>query len=323
MQERRAGHSGLSVSPVGLGTMTWGRDTDPEDSKGLLTSYLEVGGNFLDTASSYGDGAAQEVLGSLLGEVVERSELTICSKSGVHAGSDGYLVNTGRGGMLSDLDATLNRLGTDYLDLWLVQVPDPATPLQETLSAFQVAVSSGRARYVGVSNFPGWATARFASLGSSTGLPVTMVQAEYSLLQRGVEREVLPACAELGLGFTAWAGLGRGVLTGKYRRARPADSRASSPHLRGFVEPYLTDEATAVVQAVATAATGLGRTPAEVALAWVRDAVGVSCALIGPRTPAQLAEVTDVVTGDFELPEQIRDVLDEVTAPALGYPERP
>lgn len=321
MQQRRSGSSGLLVSEVGLGTLTWGRDTDVHEARELLTTYLEAGGTFLDTAGSYGGGASEELIGELLRTAVDRSELTLCSKSGVRVGEHGGSVNAGRGALLADLDATLARLGTDHLDLWLVQVPDPAVPPEETVSALRLAVESGRTRYVGLSNHPGWSTAQLATLTRQAGIELAQVQVEYSLLQRGVEREVLPAAAALGLGVAAWSALGRGVLTGKYRRIRPADSRAASAHLRSFVEPYLTDAAARIVEAVATAAHGLGRSPAEVALAWVRDASGVTTALVGARTAAQLSEV--LRSADLELPPEIRAVLDEVTALPLGYPERP
>ncbi|ROR93409.1 aryl-alcohol dehydrogenase-like predicted oxidoreductase [Salana multivorans] len=322
MESRRLGASGLHVPPLGLGTLTWGRDTDVHEARDLLTAYLDAGGFLLDTAASYAAGASETTIGRLLGEHVAREEVVLCSKAGVRVdGAPGPGVDAGRGSLLGTLDASLRRLGTDHLDLWLVQVFDPDVPVEETLSALDVAVRSGRVRYVGVSNYPGWAAARTATLaaaGGGAGTGLTAVQMEHSLLQRGAERELLPAAAALGLGTMAWSPLGRGVLTGKYRRARPADSRAASAHLRSFVEPYLTDAASRVVEAVATAAQGLGRSPAQVALAWTRGRVDTS--LIGPRTPAQLAELLDSL--DLELPEPITQVLDEVTAPALGYPER-
>lgn len=320
MLSRRLARTGLHVSAVGLGTMTWGRDTDPADARELLTTYLDAGGSLLDTAGSYGEGASEETIGELLGTMVGRSEVTLCSKSGVRVTADGAWVDAGRGALLDSLDASLARLGTDHLDLWLVQVPDREVAPEETVSALEHAVRTGRARYVGLANHPGWATAHLATLARTQGASLAVAQVEYSLLQRGAEREVLPAAASLGLGVIGWSALGRGVLTGKYRRVRPADSRAASTHLRSFVEPYLTDGAAAVVEAVATAASGLGRSTADVALAWARDAPGVASVLVGPRTPGQLVELLDAV--DEPLPEQIRAALDDVTAPVLGYPER-
>ena len=145
--------------------------------------------------------------------------------------------------------------GTDHVDLWLVQAPDPRTPLEETVSALRLAVTSGRARYVGLSNHPGWQTARAASLlEPDPGLAA--VEVEYSLLERGIEREVVPAAAALGIGVLAWSPLGRGVLTGKYRHGTPADSRAASPHFAAFVEPYLGAGSSQIVAAVTIAAQG-------------------------------------------------------------------
>ncbi|MCJ7826986.1 MAG: aldo/keto reductase, partial [Demequinaceae bacterium] len=182
----------------------------------------------------------------------------------------------------------------------------------------EIAVQSGRARYVGISNFPGWATSRAATLAIRPALAV--VEVEYSLAQRGIEREVLPAAKALGLGILAWSPLGRGVLTGKYREGIPADSRAASDHLAGFVEPYLGSRVETILDALITAADGLGRTPHEVALAWVRDAPGVTSAIVGARTAEQLTPSLDA--DDLVLPTAIRDALGEVSAPVIGYPER-
>lgn len=322
MRQRRVGRTGLTVSSLGLGTMTWGRDTDPEDAAEQLSAFLDAGGTLLDTAATYGEGHAEEVIGELLGSTAARADLVLASKAGVRLRRTGGapVVDASRGTLLDALDASLRRLGTDHLDLWLVQRPDPATPLEETLSALDVAVRSGRARYAGLSNHPAWATAYAAATLAANGTGLAAVEDEYSLLQRGIEREVVPAAATLGLGILAWSPLGRGVLTGKYRRSVPADSRAASPHLRGFVEPYLEERAHGVVEAVATAAEGLERTPLEVALAWVRDSPGVASAVVGARTAGQLQGA--LAADDLELPAPIRAVLDEVTAPAVGYPER-
>ncbi len=315
MDSRRVGGSGLRVSSVGLGTMTWGRDTDAGDAADQLRVFLDAGGTLLDTAATYSDGAAEEVIGALLAEEVDRADVVLCSKAGVRAGR----VDASRGALLDALDASLARLGTDHLDLWLVQTPDSRTPVAETLWTLEHAVTTGRARYVGLANHAAWQLAHAATV-LADGPGLAAAQMEYSLLQRGIEREVLPAADALGVGVLAWSALGRGVLSGKYRRSVPADSRAASPHLRGFVEPYLNDRARSVVEAVATAADGLGRAPVEVALAWTRDAPGVASAIIGARSPAQLRGA--LAAEDLELPEQIRQVLDEVTEPQLGYPER-
>jgi aryl-alcohol dehydrogenase-like predicted oxidoreductase len=209
-------------------------------------------------------------------------------------------------------------MGTDHVDLFLVACPDPHTSLEETCNALRIAVTTGRARYVGLSNHPGWATARVATL-LEPDVGLAAVELEYSLLQRGVERDVLPAADALGAGLLAWSPLGRGVLTGKYRRAIPADSRAAGA-LAGFVQPYLEGSASAVVEAVATAAEGLGRTPGEVAIAWLLEREGIASAIVGARTPAQLRSSLEAAT--LELPYEVHAALDDVSAPEIGYPER-
>src|SRR5665811_1118630 len=297
MEERLLGTSGLRVSRLGLGTMTWSRDTDEHEAAEQLRDFVDAGGTLIDTAASYADGASEELLGSLLGTAVGRDEVLLCTKAGVRRTVRGGVVDASRGALLDSLDASLRRLRTDHVDLWLVQAPDPRTPLEETVSALRLAVSSGRARYVGLSNHPAWQTARAATL-----------------------LEPDPGLAAVDIGVLAWSPLGRGVLTGKYQRSIPADSRAASPHLAGFVEPYLGPDHQPIVAAVTIAAEGLERSPLEVALAWVRDRPQVSCAIVGARTAAQLRAA--LATEDLELPDAILDALDEISAPDLGYPER-
>ena len=318
MEERLLGRTGLRVSSLGLGTLTWSRDTDADEAGQQLRDFVDAGGTLIDTAASYADGAAEELIGSLMDSVVPRDDLVLCTKGGVRRTADGGVLDGSRGALLTSLDQSLARLGTDHVDLWLVQAPDPRTPLAETAGALRQALSSGRARYVGLSNHAGWQTARVATLLEPEE-HLAAVEVEYSLLQRGVEREVVPAAADLGCGVMAWSPLGRGVLTGKYRRSVPADSRAASAHLAGFVEPYLGRESAPVVEALATAADGLGVTALEVALAWVLGRPQVSCAIVGARTARQLRPALEL---DLELPGAITAALDEVSAPALGYPER-
>ncbi|HLL66409.1 MAG TPA: aldo/keto reductase [Micromonosporaceae bacterium] len=321
MQQRPLGRSGLAVSRLALGTMTWGRDTDADDAAAQLKTYRDAGGNLLDTADVYADGQAESVIGALLDRLVPRDELLIATKAGLRPGAarrrDGS-----RAHLLRSLDTSLARLGTDHVDLWQVHGFDPDTPLEETLAALDAATSSGRARYVGISNFSGWQTARAATWQAAWPgrSPLISAQVEYSLLERGIEREVVPACAALGLGVLPWSPLGRGVLTGKYRLGVPADSRAASPHFERFVAPYLDDRCAGIVEAVATAADGLGVSPLEVALAWVRDRPGVVAPVLGARSIGQLLGALQ--TEEIELPHEIRTALDDVSAPGVGYPER-
>ncbi len=281
--------------------------------------FLDAGGTLIDTAATYADGGAEEVLGTLLNGSFNRDDVFLVTKAGVRLSAQGGVIDASRGTLLNTLDASLKRLGTDHIDLWLVHAFDPSTGLDETVQALQTAILSGKVRQVGVSNFPGWALARTATL-TPPGYELAAAEMEYSLLERGIEREVLPAAKALGLGMLAWSALGRGVLTGKYLYGIPADSRAASEHLSGFVKPYLSDRAAHVVSALVTASQGLGRSPHEVALAWVRDAPGVSSAIVGARTAEQLLVSLDAE--DLVLPEQIRDALDDISAIECGYPER-
>jgi aryl-alcohol dehydrogenase-like predicted oxidoreductase len=321
MQQRPLGRSGLAVSRLALGTMTWGRDTDADDAAAQLKTFADAGGNLLDTADVYGDGQAESVIGSLLGRLLPRDDILIATKAGLRPGMlrrrDGS-----RAHLLRALDTSLVRLGTDHVDLWQVHGYDPDTPLDETLAALDIAVSTGRTRYVGVSNFSGWQTARAATWQAAWPTRSTLVstQMEYSLLERGIEREVVGACQELGLGILPWSPLGRGVLSGKYRDGVPADSRAASPHFERFVSPYLDARCSAIVEAVATAADGLNVSPLEVALAWVRDRPGVVAPVLGARTVGQL--VGALQSEDIVLPYEITSALDDVSAPVTGYPER-
>jgi aryl-alcohol dehydrogenase-like predicted oxidoreductase len=320
MELRHLGRTGLRVSCLGLGTMTWGRDTDELDAAQQLRDFVDAGGTFVDTAASYAEGDAESIIGSVLADTIDRGEVHLCTKAGVRHTPHGPVVDASRAGLLDSLDASLRRLGTDHVDLFLVHCPDPATPFEETLSALRLAVSSGRARYVGLSNHPGWSTARAGTLLAAADMELAAVEVEYSLLQRGVEREVVPAIEAFGAGLLAWSPLGRGVLTGKYRRGLPADSRGASRDLAGFVAPYLDAEAASIVEALAIAADGLGRAPLEVALAWLLSQPTVSCAIVGARTPAQLRD--SLAAQDLALPEAVCAALDDVSDISIGYPER-
>ena len=313
MEKRRAGSSGLALSRLGLGTMTWGRDTDEIEAADQCRAFLDAGGNFLDTAATYGDGDSERVIGGLIGTLFPRDEVIIATKAGINFSDGVRKVDASRHSLIADLDRSLSRLGTDYVDVWQVHNWDELTPLDDTLSALDYAYTTGRARYVGISNFSGWQLARAATKQQSNSMkaPLTTVQSEYSLLNRSAEYELIDASLECGLGFLAWAPLARGVLTGKYRKGVPSDSRGAAPHFAKHIEPYLDARSSKIVEAVAVAAEGLGFSPLEVALAWVRDAPGVTSALIGARTGAQLRGV--LKSEEIALPDIVRTALDEVS----------
>lgn len=315
MEQRRLGHSGLTVSRLALGTMTWGRDTDEHEARDQLLAFLERGGTLLDTAYNYADGESETLIGSMLGTLVDRAEVVLATKAGIHWRSGQRVLDTSRRALLDALDTSLRRLGTDHVDLWQVHAWSGETPLEETLAALDTAASSGRTRYVGVSNYSGWQTAQAATWQRAwpQRSPLVSSQVEYSLLERGVEREVVGAAAAGGLGLLAWSPLGRGVLSGKYRSGIPADSRGASPHFAAFVERYLDPTSRRIVDAVLTAAEGLGVSPVEVSIAWVRDRPGVVAPVIGARTAAQLRG--SLRAEDVTLPAEIRAALDDVSDP--------
>jgi aryl-alcohol dehydrogenase-like predicted oxidoreductase len=224
------------------------------------------------------------------------------------------VVNNSRQALINDLDRSLARLGTDHVDLWQIHGWDPNNPLEDTLSALDYAYTSGKARYVGLSNFSGWQSSRAITLQELHGMkaPIVTLNNEFSLLNRHVEEEILPCADQLNVGFLAWAPIARGVLTGKYRTGIPSDSRAAAPHFVKHVEPYLNESSARIVEAVSVAAEGLGFAPLEVAIAWVRDNPLVTSSIVGARTGAQLRGI--LKSEEIVLPQTIRSVLDEVSA---------
>jgi aryl-alcohol dehydrogenase-like predicted oxidoreductase len=315
MDVRRVGTTGLKVSRLGLGTMTWGRDTDEHEARDQLIAFAEAGGTLVDTAAGYADGVAEELIGRLIGDVVARDEVVIATKAGISRRTGARVTDASRGNLLATLDGSLKRLGVDHVDLWQVHTWVDDTPVEETLSALDTAVATGRASYVGVSNYSGWQTAQAATWQRAVPgrTPLASTQMEYSLLNRAVEDEVLPAAQALGLGLLPWSPLGRGVLTGKYRTGTPADSRAASSHFGRFVSTYLGPRSQRIVEAVVRAADGLGWSPLEVALAWVRDRPGVTAPIVGARTADQLHVVLGVEKRS--LPDEIAAALDDVSGP--------
>ncbi len=306
MEIRQVGRSGLRVSRLGLGTMTWGRDTDADEAAGQLEAFVDAGGTFIDTSNIYGDGDAESILGTLIPDVIPRYKVVLATTT-VGTGA-------GRGSLISALDASLQRLGTDHVDLWQVHGWDVATPFEETCAALAWAVTTGRARYIGVSGYHGWQVATAAGELGHLGVPMTSVETEYSLVERDPEVSIWPAAAARRAGLLAWAPLGRGVLTGKYRHGTPADSRGASPHFARYVGRHRTDVAARIVEAVATAADGLGTSPLAVACAWVRDRPGVASAVVGARDAAQLLGA--LATEAIVLPPEITAALNDVSDPS-------
>lgn len=291
--------------------MTWGRDTDIHEARDQFNLYYEAGGRFIDTADVYSDGVSEEIVGEF---IREKPDMMISTKAG--SVRTNRRRDASRNHLLNALDSSLRRLRRTHIDVWHVHAWDPYTPIEETLGAMSHAVDSGKVRYLGISNYSGW---QLTSSALGSNYPIISAQMEYSLLQRGIEREVLPAASDLGVGIMAWSPLGRGVLTGKYRHSTPADSRAATSHFSAFVTPYLNERSRAIVDAVCTAAEGLGLTPIDVALSWICARPQVATAIVGARTAAQLRVVLNSIS--VQLPEGIHEALNEVSAPERGYPD--
>ena len=316
MKLRAVGATGLTVSRLGLGTMTWGRETDEHEARDQLIAFAEAGGTLVDTAAGYGDGASEELIGRLIGDVVARDEVVIATKGGISRRTGQRETYAARGRLLADLDGSLKRLGVDHVDLWQVHTWVDGVPLEETLSALDLAVTSGRTSYVGISNYAGWQTAQAATWQRAVPGRATLAstQMEYSLLNRRIEDDVVPAAQALGLGILPWSPLGRGVLTGKYRSGIPSDSRGASPVFSGFIEGYLDERSQRIVESATKAAEGLGWSTLEVALVWVRDRPGVTAPIVGARTAKQLLGALGVE--ELTLPPELVAALDDVSAEA-------
>ncbi len=230
MELRQLGRSGVRVSRLGLGTMTWGRDTDEHEAAEQLRFYLDAGGNFIDTAAVYGNGDAERVLGGFLGVMVPRDQIIIATKAGISFKSGERVVDNSRTSLIADLDRSLSHLRTDYVDLWQIHTWDENTPLEETLGAFDDLIRSGKVLYIGFSEWNAQQIAAALKIQDEKGYyRYISSQPQYSMLWRVIESEVIPLCEKEGIGQIVWSPIAQGVLTGKYLPGQkaPAGSRAT------------------------------------------------------------------------------------------------
>jgi len=315
MEARRLGSSGLVVSRMALGTMMWGLDADEDEATAQTRAFLDAGGTLLDTADVYADGDSERTIGRLLRGPISRGEILLATKASLSTGPGRMDRGNSRLHLLNALESSLHRLGVDHIDLWQLHTYDDDTPMEETLAALDHAVDSGKVRYVGISNFTGWQSAQATTWQRAWPgrAPLVSHQVEYSLLRRGIEAEVLLAAEALGLGVLPYSPLAKGVLTGKYRHATPSDSRGAHPEWGQHIDPLRTPHDQRIVEAVITAADGLGTSPLAVALSWVRDQPGVVAPIVGARSVAQLTG--SLAAEDLTLPVEIRRALDDVSAP--------
>ena len=329
MEYRLMGSTGVSVSRLCLGTMTFGKETDEAGAHAQLDAFVEAGGNFVDTADVYQSGASEEIIGRWLGSRKGMADrIVLATKGRFPMGEGTNSVGLSRKHLTNALDGSLRRLGVDRVDLYQVHGFDPLTPLDETLRFMDDAVSAGKISYFGLSNFIGWQIAAISELAMSSGrVAPVLLQPQYNLLTRYIELEVVPACLEYGLGIIPWSPLGGGWLTGKYvRDSMPTGaSRLGEDPKRGM-ENYDDRNADAkvwdIIDAVKDVAGRTDLTMAQVALAWVADQPGVTAPILGNRTSEQLAEA--LAMADVHLDDDDLDALSEVSAPNVPqYPYGP
>ena len=327
---RLLGRTGLRVSRLALGTMTFGTQrigahdwgSDEATARAVFDRYLEWGGNFVDTANRYTGGRSEELLGRFIAESGTRDQVVLATKFTMPVeNSNPNLAGNGRKNIMAALDASLRRLGTDYVDMYWLHMWDGLTPVDEVMSTFDTLVRSGKVRAIGLSNTPAWYLTKAQLLAEHRGWErVAALQLEYSLAQRAIEREHLPAALDLGLGIVPWSPLGHGFLTGKYTRddvGPSGEGRIAAIRELGFYQAP-TDQDWAVLAAVREIAEELDRSPAQVALNWVTNRPGVTSTLVGARTLPQLED--NLAALDFELSAEQTARLTELSDFDPGYP---
>jgi len=326
MRYAALGTAGASVSAVALGTMTFGRESDEEQSRAQLDEFVEAGGTLVDTADAYGAGASEEIIGRWLvgkdGAVAE--DLVVATKARFPTGPGPNRLGLSRKHLAAALDASLRRLGVETIDLYQLHAWDPHTPVEETLRFVDDAVSAGKVHYLGLSNVTGWQLQRFATTAELLRLaPPVAVQPQYNLLAREVEWEVLPAAAANGLAVLPWSPLGGGWLTGKYTReaGRSVEGRlAGAPGAMNGFDRRAADERTwAVLDALRRIADERGEPPSRIALSWLLGRAGVTSVVLGARTVEHLRD--NLAALDIELDGEEREALDEASRlPVADYP---
>ncbi|WP_306591731.1 aldo/keto reductase [Geothrix sp. 21YS21S-4] len=318
---RTLGHSGLRVSPLCLGTMTfgmdWGWGADVPASRAILDRYLEAGGNFIDTANIYTKGHSETILGDHFAERGGRDRVVLATKfcGNLHPG-DPNGGGAGRKAIQQQLEQSLRRLRTDCIDLYWMHFDDPYTPIDETLRALDDLVRAGKIRYLGVSDTPAWKVAGGqVEAGLRGWSPLVALQIEYSLIERTVEHDLLPMARAHGLGVTPWSPLRGGLLSGKYGRNRRPEGEGR--HVPG-VSKSLNERNYAILDAAEAVATELGTGMAQVALAWVLARPGVASPILGARTLEQLD--ANLRALDLDLPPELMARLDAASEPAPIFP---
>jgi aryl-alcohol dehydrogenase-like predicted oxidoreductase len=323
MEYRRLGDTGLMVSELCLGCMTFGREASEEDSKRLVDRFLDAGGNFIDTADVYSKGVSEEITGRTIKGV--RDEVVLATKVYFPMGEGPNDTGLSRKHVTQGCEDSLRRLGTDYIDLYQVHCWDSATPLKETLSALTDLVRSGKVRYMGVSNFTGWQLVKSVCLSEANGLErFVCLQPQYSLVERNIEREILPICLEEGLGVIPWSPLGGGFLSGKYRREEepPQGSRISEAvaSMEEHWDRRATDRNWRALDVAGRISEETGKSYAQISLNWLLRQDGVTAPIIGARTLEQLED--NLGASGWTLDEEQVEELSDASALEDVYPYR-
>ncbi|MET1004184.1 MAG: aldo/keto reductase, partial [Propionibacteriaceae bacterium] len=289
MEQRFLGRTGLQVSELCLGTMSFGAGTTEAEAHRILDAFVDAGGTFIDTANAYHEGASEEIVGRWL-RTQDRDNLVIATKVYGEARPGEPTRGTGRKHVLAEIEASLRRLQTDFIDLYQAHVFDDATPFEETLSTFDSLVAAGKTRFIGASNYTGWQLQKSIDLSGRHGWePFFSLQPLYNLLDRDAELELLPICRNEGAGVLVWSPLAGGWLSGRYRRdldGPPPGARVSPDE---FSERS-TERTWRVVDAIGRVAVEVGRTPAQVSLNWILQQPGITAPILGARTRDQLTD---------------------------------
>ena len=323
MEYRRLGETGLMVSELCLGCMTFGREADEEDSRKLVARFLESGGNFIDTADVYSEGVSEEITGRAIKSV--RDDVVLATKVRFPMGDGPNDVGLSRKHVIQGCEDSLRRLGTDYIDLYQVHCWDEATPLEETLGALTDLIHAGKVRYIGVSNFTAWQIMKSVGLSDALGLErFVCLQPQYSLIERNVEYEILPACLEEGLGVIPWSPLGGGFLSGKYRRDErpPENSRIAGAEesMEEHWDRRATERNWNVLDVVGEISESTGKSYAQISLNWLLRQPAVTAPIIGARTLEQLDD--NLGAAGWELDKDQTNRLSEAGALEDTYPYR-
>jgi aryl-alcohol dehydrogenase-like predicted oxidoreductase len=323
MEYRRLGDTGLMVSELCLGCMTFGREASEEDSKRLVDRFLDAGGNFIDTADVYSKGVSEEITGRAIKGV--RDDVVLATKVYFPMGEGPNDTGLSRKHVTQGCEDSLRRLGTDYIDLYQVHCWDSATPLKETLSALTDLVRSGKVRYIGVSNFTGWQLVKSVCLSEANGLErFVCLQPQYSLVERNIEREILPICLEEGLGVIPWSPLGGGFLSGKYRREEepPEGSRISEAvaSMEEHWDRRATERNWAALDVVGRISEETDKSYAQISLNWLLRQDGVTAPIIGACTLEQLED--NLGASGWTLDEEQVEELSDASSLEDVYPYR-